>query len=167
MVFASGTGTVSCWNKTCQEEGKWLEPYKGLIENVSRRYVAAAITHMDDSIGKLRETLRREGIEEQTIMVFLSDNGGPRGGDNTRWLVPPREYYMSYGATDVLSDNLPLRGWKGIRGLHPDITFGLEHITRIRFRSRCTRNSTGRLSRILRPPSSWKEQFDRRVLGVA
>jgi len=97
----------------CQEEGKWLEPYKGLIENLSRRYVAAAITHMDDSIGKLREAIRREGIEEETILVFLSDNGGPSGGDNTRWLVPPREYYMSYGATDVLSDNLPWRGWKG------------------------------------------------------
>jgi len=97
----------------CQEEGKWLEPYGGSIENVSRRYVAAAITHMDDSIGKLGEAIRREGIEEETIVVFLSDNGGPSGGDNTRWLVPPRRYYMSYGATDVLSDNLPLRGWKG------------------------------------------------------
>ena len=97
----------------CQEEGKWLEPYGKSIENVSRRYVAAAITHMDSSIGELREALRREGLEQDTILIFLSDNGGPRGGDNTRWLRPPRRYYMSYGGTDVLSDNLPLRGWKG------------------------------------------------------
>jgi arylsulfatase A-like enzyme len=68
---------------------------------------------MDDGIGRVMETLRREGIDRDTIVVFHSDNGGPGGGDNTRWLIPPRSYYMSYGATEVLSDNRPLRGGKG------------------------------------------------------
>ena len=97
----------------CQEEGRWLEPYAESIQNTSRKYFAASITHMDDSIGKVIDTLRREGIHEHTIVIFFSDNGGQRGGDHSRWLVPPRQYYMSYGPTDVLGNNLPLRGWKG------------------------------------------------------
>jgi arylsulfatase A-like enzyme len=68
---------------------------------------------MDDSIGRVREALRREGIEQETIIFFHSDNGGPGGGDNTRWLMPPRAYNMSYGGTETLSDNRPLRGGKG------------------------------------------------------
>jgi arylsulfatase A-like enzyme len=97
----------------CQEEARWVDPYNGTIGSVSRRYVAAAITHMDDSIGRVREALRREGIEQETIIFFHSDNGGPGGGDNTRWLMPPRAYNMSYGGTETLSDNRPLRGGKG------------------------------------------------------
>lgn len=97
----------------CQEPGEWLEPYDGRIENISRKYFAASITHMDDAIGRVRETLKVEGLKENTITVFFSDNGGQRGGDHSRWLTPPRQYYMSYGATDVLGNNLPLRGWKG------------------------------------------------------
>ncbi len=97
----------------CQEEGRWLEPYSGSIENTSRKYFAAAITHMDHSIGEVMEALRAEGLHRDTIIVFFSDNGGQQGGDHSRWLVPPRKFYMSYGATDVLGDNLPLRGWKG------------------------------------------------------
>lgn len=96
-----------------QEPGEWLDPYEGSIENVSRKYFAAAITHMDDGIGRVREALQTAGVEENTIVLFFSDNGGQRGGDHTRWLVPPRDQYMSYGATDVLGNNLPLRGWKG------------------------------------------------------
>jgi arylsulfatase A-like enzyme len=97
----------------CQEEAKWVEPYEGKIGSVSRRYVAGAITHMDDAIGRVREALRGEGVEQETVVVFHSDNGGPGGGDNTKWLIPPREQYMTYGGTEVLSDNRPLRGGKG------------------------------------------------------
>jgi arylsulfatase A-like enzyme len=97
----------------CQEPAEWVAPYEGVIETASRRYFAAAITHMDDGIGKVREALAAEGVAENTITLFFSDNGGSRGGDQTRWLVPPRQFYMSYGSTEVLGNNLPLRGWKG------------------------------------------------------
>lgn len=97
----------------CQEEGRWLDPYNGKIENPSRRYFAAAVTHMDAALGRLRDAVRREGVEEETVLVFFSDNGGSAGGDFSRWLRVPRQYNMSYGDTSVLSSNLPLRGWKG------------------------------------------------------
>ncbi len=97
----------------CQEEVDWTAPYEETIVNDSRRYFAAAMTHMDAAIGRVIDSLEKEGIADNTLVVFTSDNGGQRGGEYERWLVPPARYYMSYGATDVLGDNRPLRDWKG------------------------------------------------------
>ncbi len=97
----------------CQEDLSWVKPYENTIENVSRRYFAAAMTHMDDCIGKLVAALEKKGLAEDTLVMFFSDNGGQKGGEYSRWLIPPGKYYMSYGATDVLGDNRPLNNWKG------------------------------------------------------
>ncbi len=43
----------------------------------------AAVTCMDDSIGKLLAELDRQGRREDTIVVFFSDNGGSGGALNT------------------------------------------------------------------------------------
>ncbi len=40
------------------------------------------IHHMDEGIGWLLEAVRREGMEENTLVVFTSDNGGERFSDN-------------------------------------------------------------------------------------
>ena len=100
-----------------QEPNKYTDMYKDSIENVSRRYFAAAMTHMDDCIGQMISALEEEGVDQDTVVIYFSDNGGARGGDYSRdgngWLIPPAEFYMSYGPTDVLGDNTPLRGWKG------------------------------------------------------
>ncbi len=100
-----------------QEPNKYTDMYKDTIENVSRRYYAAAMTHIDDCIGQMLHALDEEGIAQDTVVIYFSDNGGARGGDYARdgngWLIPPAEFYMSYGPTDVLADNSPLRGWKG------------------------------------------------------
>jgi len=97
----------------CQEDLKWVRPYEDTIENTSRRYFAAAMTHMDDGIGQILTALENAGLDDNTLVLFFSDNGGQKGGEYERWLVPPGKYYMSYGATDVLGDNTPLRDWKG------------------------------------------------------
>jgi arylsulfatase A-like enzyme len=47
------------------------------IENKSRRTYAAMVSSLDDGVGRVLEALRRHGIEENTLVVFLSDNGGP------------------------------------------------------------------------------------------
>ncbi|MFC1538171.1 sulfatase-like hydrolase/transferase [Candidatus Latescibacterota bacterium] len=100
-----------------QEPNKYTDMYKDSIGNVSRRYYAAAMTHMDDCIGQILLALKEEEIEQDTVVIYFSDNGGASGGDYSRngdgWLIPPAEFYMSYGPTDVLADNTPLRGWKG------------------------------------------------------
>ena len=48
----------------------------GRIADPSRRLFAAAVTHMDDAIGRIVAALDRSGQREQTLIVFTSDNGG-------------------------------------------------------------------------------------------
>jgi arylsulfatase A-like enzyme len=40
------------------------------------------IHHMDEGIGRLMAALREQGLEENTLIVFTSDNGGERFSDN-------------------------------------------------------------------------------------
>jgi arylsulfatase B len=63
------------------------------IEDIQRRIFAAMLAHLDDSVGKVLAQLRYSGIEENTLVVFLSDNGGP--------------------TQELTSSNAPLRGGKG------------------------------------------------------
>ncbi len=63
------------------------------ITDVHRRIFAAMLAQLDDSVGAVIAKLRTAGLEENTLVVFLSDNGGP-----TR---------------ELTSRNAPLRGEKG------------------------------------------------------
>ena len=69
-------------------EMDWPEPQKG---------IAAMISLMDRDIGRLMARLKRHGIDEQTIVMFTSDNGPHREGGNNP------EFFDSNG---------PLRGIK-------------------------------------------------------
>jgi arylsulfatase B len=51
------------------------------------------LAQLDDGVGRVLARIRAEGLEERTLIVFLSDNGGP-----TR---------------ELTSSNRPLRGEKG------------------------------------------------------
>lgn len=51
------------------------------------------LSNLDDSVGAVMQQLRKSGIEENTMVFFVSDNGGP-----TR---------------ELTSSNLPLKGEKG------------------------------------------------------
>jgi arylsulfatase A-like enzyme len=46
------------------------------IEDKKRRTYAAMVSAVDDGVGRVLDALRRHGMEENTIVVFLSDNGG-------------------------------------------------------------------------------------------
>jgi arylsulfatase B len=63
------------------------------IEDIHRRIFAAMLAQLDDNVGKVIEQLRVSGVEENTLVVFLSDNGGP--------------------TKELTSSNAPLRGGKG------------------------------------------------------
>lgn len=62
------------------------------LEGKDRRTYAAQIAAMDAAIGKLRAALKETGMEENSFIVFFSDNGGAK-----------HPYY----------DNTPLRDYKG------------------------------------------------------
>ena len=98
--------TFSVPHYPLQEEDKWVEPYSS-IENESRRLFAASVTHMDDAAGRLVETLEAENLRDNTLVIFISDNGGQEN-----WF-PTFEYEGKHGPNDRLGDNLPLRDWKG------------------------------------------------------
>jgi arylsulfatase A-like enzyme len=65
------------------------------IENINRRTYAAMVSEMDRGIGQVLATLEDEGLQENTLVLFMSDNGGAarlganngrlRGGKGTTW----------------------------------------------------------------------------------
>jgi arylsulfatase A-like enzyme len=74
-----------------QATEKYLNRY-GHIESKNRRTYAAMVSAVDDGVGNIISKLKEKGIYENTIIYFLSDNGGRLRGD---------------------SDNGELRGKKG------------------------------------------------------
>ena len=66
-----------------QAPEKYLEHYAHVTDEVRRTY-AAMVTHIDDSVASLINVLESEGLREDTLVIWLSDNGGfqPGGGDN-------------------------------------------------------------------------------------
>lgn len=89
-----------------QEEEKWTDRYSGVISDTSRRHYAAAMTHMDFGIGKIMETLKEEELQQNTLVLFMSDNGAQK-----EW-YPDQQYDGKYGPNPTLGSNSPLRGWK-------------------------------------------------------
>ncbi len=69
------------WN--VKEE--WYETYKNVDSTqydnwFDVRDFLATITHFDKNLGKLRDYLKENDLEENTILVFLTDNGTSGGG---------------------------------------------------------------------------------------
>ncbi|WP_088324363.1 sulfatase family protein [Polaribacter tangerinus] len=53
-----------------------------------RKYYLANLNNLDDNIGRVLDVLQEEKIEKETIIVFISDNGGsPLTGANNRPLT--------------------------------------------------------------------------------
>ncbi|MCA9065714.1 MAG: sulfatase-like hydrolase/transferase [Planctomycetaceae bacterium] len=75
-----------------QATDPWIKRF-GHIEDVHRRIFAAMLGHLDESVADILKSVDEQNLREDTMVVFLSDNGGP-----TR---------------ELTSSNLPLRGEKG------------------------------------------------------
>lgn len=78
-----------------------------IIGEVARHY-AACIIHLDDSVGKIVETLKRTGHADDTLLIFTSDNGGSTA-ENNDTKYPEDDYPQG----KLTGNNLPLRGQKG------------------------------------------------------
>lgn len=63
------------------------------IPDIHRRIFAALLAQLDDSVGTVLARLREAGLERDTLVVFLVDNGG--------------------ATRELTSSNAPLRGEKG------------------------------------------------------
>jgi len=47
------------------------------IENTQRRTYAAMTSAMDDAVGQVLEKLKSTGLDDETLVFFFADNGGP------------------------------------------------------------------------------------------
>jgi len=74
------------------------ELYENMYRNIAdrnRRIFSGMVSAMDEGIGNITRTLQEEGLFDDTIIVFTTDNGGPvfegannfplRGNKNTLW----------------------------------------------------------------------------------
>lgn len=61
-------------------------------DDPARNVLMAMLLHLDNGVGKIVETLKAEGLYENTLVFFLTDNGG---------------------AKNMQANNAPLRGFKG------------------------------------------------------
>jgi arylsulfatase A-like enzyme len=59
-----------------QATQKYLKRFTD-IKDKDRRGYAAMMSALDDAVGRILASLREHGLEENTLIVFLSDNGGP------------------------------------------------------------------------------------------
>ena len=74
---------------------KYLDRFPNIGDEQRRKY-AAMLSAMDDGIGRTLNALHQEGLDENTIVFFFNDNGGP----------------TMAGTTINGSSNAPLRGSK-------------------------------------------------------
>lgn len=74
-----------------QATEKYLSRFPN-IKDKKRKTYAAMVSAVDDGVGRVLDALKEQALDEDTIIVFLSDNGGARNNG---------------------SDNGPLRGLKG------------------------------------------------------
>jgi arylsulfatase A-like enzyme len=74
-----------------QAPKKYLDRFAGIADE-KRRLFAAMMSAMDDAVGRVLDKVRQLGQEENTLIFFIGDNGGP--------------------TASTTSQNGPLRGFK-------------------------------------------------------
>ena len=76
---------------------------------------AAMIDAMDQGVGRIMNALSEAGADKNTVVIFLSDNGGcselPEGKDFPH-PAGPKEYYTSVGPGWGWAQNTPFRRYK-------------------------------------------------------
>lgn len=75
-----------------QSPQKYLDRFPD-VQDHKRKLMLAMLAAEDDGVGRILDELRSKKLDKSTLVVFLSDNGGPTSEDGSR--------------------NTPLRGFKG------------------------------------------------------
>ena len=118
------------------------------IKDKKRKIYAAMVSAVDDGVGKVLKAIEENGIDEQTIIVFLSDNGGARNNASSnaplrgaksdlfeggirvpfamRWkgVIPPSQTYeapissLDIMATIVAQNNIEIASERPLDGVN-------------------------------------------------
>ena len=81
---------------------RYSRPYEG-VRGVPNAKFYGMITNIDENVGRLMDFLQRSGLADNTILIFMTDNGTSRGGRVRR----------GRGGPAVVGFNAGMRGNKG------------------------------------------------------
>ena len=76
------------------------------LPNEVLQLYASMVVALDDGVGRILGALREHGLEENTLVIFLSDNGPAKGGPHIEGWKP------DWPAQIVVGSAAPLRGAK-------------------------------------------------------
>lgn len=91
-----------------KEPQVWLEKVPSGIQGAVPRHYAASIMHLDAAVGQLLGTLQELGLRDNTLVVFISDNGASTAENNDRDYPPD-----NCPTGPIPGNNRPWRGKKG------------------------------------------------------
>ncbi len=85
---------------------KYIERVQGLDTHDERKLFAAMVLALDDGVGAVMNALQKKGVDKDTLVIFMSDNGTPRG----QGIAAPKQ--KKRGETTMSSPG-PFNGFKG------------------------------------------------------
>jgi arylsulfatase len=97
---------------------KWYDVHDKESHDLEMAVYAAMIDRIDQGIGRIMATVRRLDIEENTLVLFLSDNGSCaedyKAFNTTAPEIPPgpMESYRTLGVAWANASNTPFRKYK-------------------------------------------------------
>ncbi len=97
------------------EAGSWEDQKHKEWQDRRMAVYAAMIDRMDQGIGRILEAIDASGEQNQTMVLFLSDNGGcsERYGQDRPENVPGSpDFYMTCGPGWAFAQNTPFRRYK-------------------------------------------------------
>jgi arylsulfatase A-like enzyme len=83
--------TVKDWDPAEEEYYAWYQKGRYPNNKQGREYFLGQLAYLDNEVGKVLATVEEQGLKDNTIVIFVSDNGG---------------------STPIYADNTPLRGSK-------------------------------------------------------
>jgi arylsulfatase A-like enzyme len=66
-----------------QATEKYLDRFPK-VKDQTRRILLAKLSALDDAVGQILTKIREHKLEENTLIVFISDNGGPTASNGSR-----------------------------------------------------------------------------------
>jgi len=104
------------WAMSPRDEGvpKWNDVQDKDAWDLNMAVYAAMIDRMDQNIGRILAKIRERGEQDNTLVLFLSDNGGCAGKANYTPDIPPGpvESYRSVDPPWANASNTPFRKFK-------------------------------------------------------
>lgn len=107
------------WKLSDQDSREWdsLSDEQKKEMDTRRAIYSAMVDQMDQNIGKLVTHLKKQGKLDNTLIIFLNDNGacaegGELGGGPKEQLETKEGYFLSYGGAWANASNTPYREYK-------------------------------------------------------